>query len=271
MVTREAVIAEIKRVATELGKDKLSRSEFRSHSTIKRHHIETLFDSWNEAVTLAGLLPQEYNKRIDDEELFSEMERVFLKHQGVCNRIKFERLSKYSTDVYNRRFGRWESVLISFGNWLTVNNRDFPYINQLPDSSKHLVPVSDSVETEKPEVMTWKTIGKTTYGSLLNFKGLQHAPLNEQGVVFLFGMICFELGFVVEAIRNGYPDCDAKRRVGRDEWERVRIEFEYRSSNFKEHGHNPDECDVVICWIHDWKECPLEVVELKSELEKLSD
>jgi hypothetical protein len=105
----------------------------------------------------------------------------------------------------------------------------------------------------------------------LNFRGLQHAPVNEQGVVFLFGMVCCELGFVVEAIRTGFPDCEAKRRVdkARDKWERVKIEFEYRSKTGKEHGHNPKDCDVMVCWEHDWPECPIEVVELRTAIQTL--
>jgi hypothetical protein len=273
-VTREALIEEIRRVARELGKDRVSLSEFRLNSKISDWYIWKLFDSWNEATKEAGLLPHEEKKKIDNKDLFSEMERVFLVCGGICNRTRFDRLSKYSVDVYKKRFGRWDSVLTTFRSWLLESNRDFPHINQLPLTHKKPDNSSETMGTEKPQRITsWEAIGNTTYGSFLNFRGLQHSPLNEQGVVFLFGMICFELGFVVEAIRNEYPDCEAKRCIDRrrDEWERVRIEFEYRSSNFKEHCHDPKRCDVIVCWIHDWKECPLEVVELKSVLEKLSD
>jgi len=100
---------------------------------------------------------------------------------------------------------------------------------------------------------------------------LQHAPINEQGVVFLFGMVCSELGFVVEAVRTAYPDCEAKRLVKKGKWERAMIEFEFKSSNFKDHGHNPELCDVIVCWEHDWPECPLEVIELKSAIENLEN
>jgi hypothetical protein len=34
----------------------------------------------------------------------------------------------------------------------------------------------------------------TLYGDFIHFRGLVHAPINEQGVIFLFGMICRELG-----------------------------------------------------------------------------
>jgi REP element-mobilizing transposase RayT len=48
-------------------------------------------------------------------------------------------------------------------------------------------------------------------------------------------------------------------------WQRVRIEFEYASRNSRNHGHRPRDCDMIVCWVHDWADCPkeLDVVELK--------
>jgi hypothetical protein len=106
-------------------------------------------------------------------------------------------------------------------------------------------------------------------GEFLDFRGLKHAPVNEQGVVFLFGMVALELGYVVEIVRTKFPDCEAKRRVGKDRWERLRIEFEFLSRNFLGHGHDKDDCDVIVCWENNWPDCPLEVVELCAEIEKL--
>jgi hypothetical protein len=96
-------------------------------------------------------------------------------------------------------------------------------------------------------------------------------PINEQGVVFLFGMIAFEIGFIVESVATGFPDCEAKRCVSKkqDLWERVSIEFEYKSQNFLEHGHDPQKCDLIICWEDNWAECPIEVIELRSAIEAL--
>ena len=107
------------------------------------------------------------------------------------------------------------------------------------------------------------------FGALLNFRGLQHEPINEQGVVYLFGMISSELGLIVEGIQSAYPDCQAKRCVNDNRWQRVRIEFEFASSKFREHGHDPAGCDLIVCWEHDWQECPVEVVELRSVIERL--
>jgi hypothetical protein len=102
-------------------------------------------------------------------------------------------------------------------------------------------------------------------GDLINFRGLVYAPLNEQGVVFLFGKVAHDLNMYVEEIKSGFPDCIGRRYVGKG-WQRVRIEFEYRSSNFLTHTHPKDGCDIIVCWKHDWRGCPLEVIELSSEI-----
>lgn len=202
------------------------------------------------------------------------MHRVFVALGGICTRMKFERTAKFGSDVYSRRFGGWPNTLLKFKRWLEDKKVNFPFVNQLPAATKTDVPPRSEISLPLQRNLTeWKSTGGGVYGPFLNFRGLQHAPVNEQGVVFLFGMVCFELGFAVEAIRTDVPDCDAKRRVDktRDKWERVKIEFEYRSSTFKKHGHNPKDCDVIVCWEHDWPDCPLEVVELKTAIQTLKE
>jgi hypothetical protein len=111
---------------------------------------------------------------------------------------------------------------------------------------------------------------KSVVGDLINFRGLVYAPLNENGVILLFGKVMHDLNMYIEEIKPGFPDCIARRFVGKG-WERVSIEFEYTSSNFKAHGHDPEQCDIVVCWEHDWSNCPLEVIELKSEIQTLEN
>lgn len=87
-------------------------------------------------------------------------------------------------------------------------------------------------------------------------------PVNEQGVVVLFGEMAKELGFVIDRIGTRFPDCVAKRMVG-DEWEFVRIEFEFLSSRF---DHDPAGCDLVVCWKDDWPGCPVQVLALEEKV-----
>jgi len=110
-------------------------------------------------------------------------------------------------------------------------------------------------------------------GRLINFRGLVYAPINEQGVVFLFGKVAHEFGMYVELIRSGYPDCVAKRYIGKDQWEDIKIEFEFKSSDFIKHKHKVEDVGMIVCWEHDWQDCPksVEVLELENEIRKLEN
>jgi hypothetical protein len=82
------------------------------------------------------------------------------------------------------------------------------------------------------------------------------------------------LGFVkLEFVRSGFPDACAIKREGKF-YVRKYIEFEFRASSFKDHiknkKHRETKCDYVVCWENDFHTCPIPVIELKTELEKLS-
>jgi hypothetical protein len=110
-----------------------------------------------------------------------------------------------------------------------------------------------------------------TYGNPIYFRGLRNEPINENGVVFLFGLVAKDLGFSVESVQAGFPDCDAKQEISRNKWRHVRIEFEYESKNFYVHGHDPNGCDMIVCWKHNWADCPanIEVIELSTRIKSL--
>src|SRR5437667_193101 len=78
-------------------------------------------------------------------------------------------------------------------------------------------------------------------GPRIDFPGLTYAPINEQGVVLLFGMLADNIGFSVESIRVHYPDAIViDYRAGKESrGVRKYVEFEYLSSNFE--GHDPKE------------------------------
>lgn len=114
---------------------------------------------------------------------------------------------------------------------------------------------------------------KNVVGSLINFRGLVYAPVNENGVIFLFGKVAADLNMYVETIRPGYPDCVAKRYIGKSKWEDIRIEFELFSSHFEGHKHDPEYCDAIVCWAHDWPNHPkhIEIIELQSLIKQLDN
>jgi hypothetical protein len=108
------------------------------------------------------------------------------------------------------------------------------------------------------------------YGAPITGWPLMFAPTNEAGVLFLFGAMAKPLGFLALRIQTGYPDCEAMRVVRDGLLQRVRIEVEHQSKNFLKHEHKPSGCELIVCWEHNWPECPLEVIELKSAVERLA-
>ena len=111
------------------------------------------------------------------------------------------------------------------------------------------------------------------FGSKIEFRSLSCAPVNEQGVVYLFGVLHDTFDFKIESIQTGFPDCIARRKITDEKWEELKIEFEFESKSFKQHNHDPEQTDMIVCWKHNWKDCPenIEVIELKSMLDDLDN
>ena len=110
--------------------------------------------------------------------------------------------------------------------------------------------------------------GRPVMGPPLMLHGLACEPVNEAGVVFLFGMVAHRLGFWVDSLQMAYPDCEAKLEMEPGLWQHVHIEFEYESRHFRAHRHDEKKCDILVCWRHNWKGCPkeIQVVEMRKLL-----
>ena len=279
-VTLKDITDAIRAAAQELDHPP-TRREFLKHSSISEYHVNQHFNSWNEAVIAAGLKPNTTNTRIDDETLLADWGQMVRDLREIPTNARYQREGHYSDSLFQRRFGAWSKIPDEF--------REFAYgkpewadviallpIPRPPRSACSADP-GEGADSISPQVRITaarcsKLTDRPTYGNPIDFRGLRHEPVNEQGVVFLFGMVAKELGFLVEAVQGAYPDCEAKRQVDRNNWQRVRIEFEFESRNFRDHGHAIEGCDVIVCWRHNWPECPdcLEVVELSSVIKTLS-
>ena len=101
---------------------------------------------------------------------------------------------------------------------------------------------------------------------------MNYAPTNELGVVALFVTYRKELGFpILDIIRPQFPDAVVLLKLGNKHVKKY-IEFEFRSSGFKKHlsdlSHGK-KCHYVVCWEHDWKNCPVEVIELRTKIKEI--
>jgi hypothetical protein len=266
-LTREAIIQAAKESAA--GHDgPLSRAVFRRRSGIGMAPVYRLFPKggWTEVCRLAGLPRHLKNRDLTEEQLLEELHRVVCEVGAVPSLNHFAALARIGPAVFLRRFGSKHTLLQRYREWLAKKDPEFALLQRLPTPAKYK-------RHRKSGVSQPAQGAGIFYGAPLNFRGLRHAPTNEQGVVYLFGMVSSELGLLVEAIHQAYPDCEAKRCVDprQKRWQLVRIEFEYKSSKIRDHGHDPAGCDLIVCWEHDWPECPLEVIELRAVLAMLQE
>lgn len=270
--SREDVIREAADIAARRGVSTLTRVDFLRESTITAHQIYSLFPEggWTTVLQAAGLELPPQAAPLDDEALLVEFHKVASGLGRIPTWRIFHDRAGVSSDTVRKRFGGLEGTLRRYREWLENHEPDSPLLDELGSGSRHEVP-SPPVPTAPVNQGVWPQTSGTEYGAPVNFRGLQHAPINEQGVVYLFGMLSYELGFRVESIQSGFPDCEAKRCTDarRNRWQRVRIEFEFKSSNFYQHGHDPAACDMIVCWQHDWPGCPIEVLELRSTIDQL--
>ncbi len=88
-------------------------------------------------------------------------------------------------------------------------------------------------------------------------------PRNEIGVIFLFGICYKDFYFESPIFNNSFPDASAFFRPLK---KRIKIEFEFQSSNFISHKHDVNGADMIICWKHDAYYLPVLVFELISGL-----
>ena len=272
-ITRESIIEAAKAAAKQTG-GVVSRPDFKRITGISDHHIYRHFPDggWNEVLELAGVQRHARNKDpITDNQLLEEFHRVVSQLGAIPTWPKFEACAQVSSKTLRKRFDGTEGTLRRYREWLIVNAPDSAFLTDLEAKSKHELispPIQVRTDSKQP---TWTKQDGTEFGAPINFRGLRHAPINEQGVVYLFGMVSYELGLIVEAVQTGFPDCEAKRCVNAKDnrWQRVRIEFEFRSRNFRDHGHDAGQCDLIVCWEHDWQDCPLEVIELRTVIDQL--
>jgi hypothetical protein len=270
--TRESLIEKAKELASN-QKDPLTRDDFIKLTGISRYFIEQLFPDrgWRELADLAKIPPHPLRPGITKDDLLAEFHSIVKSTGRIPSLRQFNVYAKFSSSAIIRHFGGIHGILKPYKEWLMKNDQNSAYIGLVDKKSE------DAVEPKTPQVKSdapfpeWDKTKGIVYGPYLDFRGLRHAPVNEQGVVYLFWMVSFDHGLVVGTVQAAFPDCEAKRCIDsrRNLWQRVRIEFEYLSSHFQSHGHDAKGCDLIVCWEHDWAACPLEVIELRSVIDKL--
>lgn len=275
MPVKKDILDSIAAMARRMGRAP-SLSEFVALAGISEYFVSQCFSSWSDAVRTAGLEPNTSNVRLEDCELLKDWGETVRKNRAIPSRRTYQREGQYDIRTIERRFGPWSSIPETFRKFAQDKPQWADLVALLPDAvpKKKRGRAKEDTFAILPGAVRYAPLrDRAAYGNPIHFRGLRHEPVNEQGVLLLFGMLAKELGYIIEAVQNGFPDCEAMRQIAPGRWQRVHIEFEFESRNFRDHGHPVDGCDVIVCWRHNWHECPedIEVVELSSVIKSLAN
>ena len=194
--TRESFVAAVRALTESRGRP-VSQKEFLRENDLGSHHLYKLFPDggWSEVLEVAGL-PRHpnWNQTLSDEDLLAELHRVLQQLNSIPSWAKLHSKLNISAATVRKRFGGWEGTLQRYRVWLKELDPSsallalIPVATTAPHASEATV---DGVEAAKPATVA-ETLSSADddalYGAPIDFRGLRHAPINEQGVVYLFGM-----------------------------------------------------------------------------------
>ncbi len=270
-LTKQTIREQMLGCAAELGHVP-SILEFMKTTKISRRQVRKDYGSYTQLLQECHLERENSSgHRVPLDKLFLDWAKVVRELGKAPSMSEYEAMSKYSLKPLVRCFGSWRQVaygLTQFAEGRGLAEQWKAELELAAASSKDQEAqwmAQQEARARRTRTLPGGMALGPTYGPPMWPGPLAHAPVNEIGVVFLFGAMAQQLGFVVHRLQAEFPDCEAVRWVEEDKWQRVRIEFEYESRNFLKHMHEASECDLIVCWRHNWPECPLEVIALSDQ------
>jgi hypothetical protein len=243
--------------------------------------MRELFKTFGNALTAAGLKARRNGNRVSLLALLEDWGRLARQLGHPPTRAEYKKGGSFPRSTLVRRCGAWSALGLRFQAAAKAQNMEMEWADVLAmierwkgattvAARRRMYAISRSGERRAvhPELLIRQKMipGRPIYGMPLKMPVLRNAPTSEGAVMVLFGALAERLGFAVEKVQTAFPDCEALREVAPGKWQRVWIEFELYSRNYLEHKHGGKVCDIIVCWEHNWPECPegIEVIELSK-------
>src|SRR3954463_3347489 len=269
-MTKEEVLAAVQECAAKLGHVP-SMAEFRKATAIGKGHIRKHFGTFGQLLEAGGLEVRGSGHMVEMKALFADWAGIVRRLKKCPTLADYELHSKYSPRPLVRRFGSWLNVPAGILEYAKKEGLEREWEDVLKVVMAEQKTEERAARTSEPRKAVRKAQvmhDRPIYGQPM-FAPFSFAPTNEQGVIFVFGGVAQELGLTVTRIQTQFPDIEAMREVGPNKCQPIHLEAEYESKNFLLHMHPLDGCDGIVCWINNWPECPLEVIELRKVVEEL--
>jgi hypothetical protein len=131
--TDDELLKDLRRVAEILNKKTVRLLEYRKFGNYSDNTLCTRFGPWSKVLKKAGLELTGYHINISDEELFENIELLWIKlGRQPSRRDMIPPLSKYSERPYIRRFGGWTKSLEAFVEYANADNEIIQVVDNSP-------------------------------------------------------------------------------------------------------------------------------------------
>jgi len=270
MTSKQEILKAIRVCAKKLGRSPSLR-ELRKLGGVTETTISKTFGRLSTALKEAGLEAVGSGYEVAASALLKDWAAVARKLGKIPTAHEYTKVGKYSHGPFWSRYGSWPKVREAFRKFAREEKIETEWADVLKLIAWREEELRRNRERGGRRLSPLKK-GRPVYGEPMLLPGMAHAPVNEAGVMFAFGVLARRLGFVVKRWQVEFPDCQAVREMAKGQWQDVNVEVEMYSRNFVAHGHDPKKCDVIVCWEHNWPECPreIEVVELSREIAKIA-
>ncbi|HET9838897.1 MAG TPA: hypothetical protein VFR84_11725 [Candidatus Angelobacter sp.] len=265
-MTSQEVIAAIKRCAERLGRVPTT-FELMAQEGLRRQEIRRHFGNYTRALEECQLAVPRWGQQVDKEQLFQDWMGVARALKKCPTLYEYERLGKYKRRQLRRFFGEYAKAPDGMRLYAEECGKADAWADVLEllrrpprglygPATPYAASGAENAVADGPE--------PPAYGPVIRAPGFVYGPTNENGVLCLFGALAERLGFLITRVQTGFPDIEAMRVMPDGRLKPVKIEAEYQSRNFHLHMHRPGGCDLLVCWEHNWPECPLPVIELRA-------
>jgi len=225
------------------------------------------FKNFSIALRACGMENPHSGVKVAKAKLFEDWARVARRLKKLPTTKAYRKLGKHSMEAVMRVCGPWSAVprtMHAYAREHGLENKWKDVMKMIAEQTENDWPGNGRMWPIPAKRRSLLKKDRPVYGPPISPAALMHVPTNEAGVMFLFAAMALDMGFMATMVRAGFPDCEALREISPNRLQRVLIEFEYLSRNFLKHRHRIDKCDIIVCWINNWPECPLEVIELSK-------
>ena len=160
----EDFFEDLRRIADMLERNHVTVGDYEQYGKYNRSAMFRKYKSWDTILKMAGLTSTPFrlgkNKGISDEELFQDIERVWMKlgRQPTITDVKKGEFN-FAQNTFTRRFGGWRGALEAFVKYINSEDESEILEEAVKDSlSAELSPIEANCQSAK---LQHSTIHKT--------------------------------------------------------------------------------------------------------------